>query len=252
MSLSPEIIAAAQESQRETNVWASVEIAQFGIESAWGTKMPAGSNNPFGIKAVAGQPYVEARTREVINGQSVYVTARFAKYANFAEAFKAHAKLLSTSHYYAEAMKHAYRSADPSAERFIDGLGAYATDPSYRSTLKGLCRQLHLYQYDTLPETVPSTPTPEKPVDPTPVPAPVPGPNLGGFLPILLQLFEAFGKGVATVIVDRLLGGKLPISLPVTLPTPVVPASTVPTPQIGDLIELFNRVDTALKQGKTE
>lgn len=34
--------------------------------------MPTGSNNPFGIKAAGTQPYVEARTREVIHG--VYAT----------------------------------------------------------------------------------------------------------------------------------------------------------------------------------
>jgi hypothetical protein len=100
-----------------------------------------------------------------------------------------------------------------------------------------------------LPTPIP-TPTPEPSVT-TPVPLPV----LQGLLPVLVQLFEAFGKGFATVVVDRLLGGKLPIPLPLPLPsqpsttTPTVsdPAATpAPTLNISDLTELLNRVDTAL------
>jgi len=154
MTVSPDIVAAAQAAQEKWNVWASVSIAQFGVESAWGHAMPAGSNNPFGIKALPGHPSVAARTREVIHGRSVYIIDRFAQFANFTEAFDEHAKLLATSHYYHDAMQHAYRSADPSAERFIDGLHAYATDPNYRATLKRVALSLNLYAYDTLPGQV--------------------------------------------------------------------------------------------------
>ena len=151
MSIPVDIIVAAQAAQRKWNVWASVSLAQFGVESAWGRAMPSGSNNPFGIKALPGHPSVAARTREVFGGRSVYIVDRFAKFANFEEAFDEHAKLLATSHYYHDAMLHAYGSSDPSAERFIDGLHAYATDPNYRATLKRVCSSMGLYQYDTLP-----------------------------------------------------------------------------------------------------
>lgn len=190
MAVPQEIISAAQAAQRKWNVWASVTVAQWWIESNQGRSMPAGSNNPFGIKALPGKPSVPARTREVINGQSVYITAQFAKFKDFAEAFDEHAKLLATSHYYSGAMAHAYRSKDPSAERFIDGLGSYATDPNYRSALKGLCRSQGLYKIDTLPEIENTIP---KPVG-------VPEPILQFILWLLGNMFGGKGSTVIGIL----------------------------------------------------
>lgn len=67
-----EVIAAAQKAQTATTIPAAVTLAQWAIESGHGKHMPTGSNNPSGIKAAGTQPYVEARTREVIHG--VYAT----------------------------------------------------------------------------------------------------------------------------------------------------------------------------------
>ena len=66
---------AAVASRKKWTVPASVTVAQWAVESAWGASMPPGSNNPFGIKAVGDQPAVESPTREVINGESVTITA---------------------------------------------------------------------------------------------------------------------------------------------------------------------------------
>src|SRR3954451_14996587 len=49
----PDVIQAAIVSHRRWNVPASVTLAQWVVESAWGASMPPGSNNPFGIKAAA-------------------------------------------------------------------------------------------------------------------------------------------------------------------------------------------------------
>ena len=78
-TLSFDAIAAAQASQQKWGVPASVTLAQFILESDWGRKMPGGpsSNNPFGMKAVAGQPSVEASTHEVRDGQTIEITAPF-------------------------------------------------------------------------------------------------------------------------------------------------------------------------------
>ena len=151
MSLTPDIIRAAQEAQRKWGVWASVSLAQFGVESAWGRAMPAGSHNPFGIKALPGHPSVPARTREVFHGRSVYIVDRFAAFQDFDEAFDEHAKLLATSHYYAPAMLHAFGRNNGGADEFAGGLHAYATDPHYIQTIVGVMRSMNLYQYDTLP-----------------------------------------------------------------------------------------------------
>jgi hypothetical protein len=140
----PDVIAAAQASHTTWDIPASVTLAQWAVESAYGRTMPSGSNNPFGIKAVAGQPYVECQTREVIHGQSVTVVAKFRKFASMNEAFDQHGKLLATARPYAHART--FRK-DPDA--FADALtGVYATDPNYGTVLKRVMKTYNLYQYD--------------------------------------------------------------------------------------------------------
>jgi len=147
-----ETIKAAQAAQRKWGVWASVSLAQFGVESAWGRAMPKGSNNPFGIKALPGHPSVPAVTREFTHGRYITIVARFAAFKDFDEAFEEHAKLLATHpHYYSRAMAHAWKSSAPSAEDFAKALnGVYATDPHYAETLCNIMRSMNLYQYDDL------------------------------------------------------------------------------------------------------
>jgi hypothetical protein len=139
-----DVIEAAVASRRHWNVPASVTIAQWVVESAWGTSMPPGSNNPFGIKATAQQPAIESPTREIVNGESVTVTARFRRFASLSEAFDEHGKLLATYSLYAPTMQHAN---DPDA--FADALtGRYATDPNYGFTVKWVINNYGLTAYD--------------------------------------------------------------------------------------------------------
>lgn len=140
----PEIIEAAKASQKRYGIAASVTLAQWIVESAWGAAMPPDSNNPFGIKALESQPAVESETREVIDGKVVTMTARFRRFASLSEAFEVHGKLLSTGSPYRTAMEVAN---DP--DRFADALtGVYATDPQYGSTLKWVMDSYRLKQYD--------------------------------------------------------------------------------------------------------
>jgi flagellum-specific peptidoglycan hydrolase FlgJ len=123
---------------------ASVTLAQWAIESAFGKRMPYGSNNPFGIKAAQGQPYVEAHTREVVSGKDVMIVARFRKVDSIAQAFDEHGRLLATHRAYARAMKLA-----DNPDAFADALtGVYATDPRYGTVLKSVMKRYNLYQYD--------------------------------------------------------------------------------------------------------
>lgn len=141
-----EVIVAAQKAQHDWLVPASVSLAQFAVESAYGTKMPTGSSNPFGIKAVAGQPFVTASTHEVFNGKTVTIQAKFRKFASFAEAFDAHAKLLATAPIYTPAMI-AWKAGN--LERGISLMAAhYATDPNYTKTLLSIIKGQNLVQYD--------------------------------------------------------------------------------------------------------
>ena len=139
-----DVINAATASRMRWNVPASVTLAQWVVESAWGAAMPPDSNNPFGIKAVGDQPAVESPTREVIDGASVTVTARFRKFGSLAEAFDQHGKLLATAAVYKPAMAEAQ---DPDA--FADALtGVYATDPQYGYTLKWVIHNYGFIRYD--------------------------------------------------------------------------------------------------------
>ncbi len=140
----PDVIEAALDSQLHWKVPASITVAQWVVESAWGASMPPGSNNPFGIKAVGDQPAVESGTREVIDGKDISTTARFRKFDSLAQAFDLHGRLLATAAPYKSAMQ---LVSDP--EAFADALtGVYATDPQYGFTLKWVIKNYGFTRYD--------------------------------------------------------------------------------------------------------
>lgn len=161
MSILPEVISAAQASRRKWLVPASISLAQYGVESAWGRYEPAGSLNGFGIQKLAGLPSVAAASHEYRSGVLVPVIEYFAKFASVADAFDEHAKLLATNPVYAPAMAVAN---DPKA--FAHALlHRYATAPNYDTALINLMDEDNLYQYDVLltphapsPVAVPSAP----------------------------------------------------------------------------------------------
>jgi Mannosyl-glycoprotein endo-beta-N-acetylglucosaminidase len=140
----PDVVDAAVASKLKWAVPASITLAQWAVESAWGAAMPPGSNNPFGIKAVNDQPAVASQTREVLAGQSVTVSAQFRKFNTLSDAFEEHGRLLATAPVYAPAMQ---KKDDP--EAFADALtGTYATDPQYGTTLKYVIRTYNFTLHD--------------------------------------------------------------------------------------------------------
>lgn len=144
MEIASVVIDAAQLAEKKHDIPASVTIAQWALESAFGRHEPLDSNNPFGIKAVPGQPYVACLTREVVKGHQITITAKFRKFASIAEAFDAHAVLLASGAAYtaARAVRH-----DPQA--FANALtGRYATDPQYGAKLISIMKADNLFQYD--------------------------------------------------------------------------------------------------------
>lgn len=149
MSFDPEIIVAAQKAQHDWKVPASVSLAQFAIESGYGKHMPPGSWNPFGVKAHGDQPSVTVKTREVDkHGHSYYIEAAFRKFANFAEAFDEHARLLATAPVYAPAM--AAWSEPPYALDLGVRLMAkfYATAPDYATVILSVIHSQNLQRFD--------------------------------------------------------------------------------------------------------
>lgn len=176
--ISQDLITAAQAAQRKWKVWASVSLAQYGIESAWGTREPKGSNNGFGIQALHGLPSVEADSFEYINGVRTPKTEHFAVFKSVADAFDKHGELLATNPAYKEAM------ATTTAKAFVVAMAKkYATAPTYADTILGLMRSDNLEQYDKLPSVgsvAPPAPGPasgaaqmkDTPMVSTPTPAP--------------------------------------------------------------------------------
>ena len=138
-----DVIAAAKASHAKWRIPASVTLAQWADESAFGEKTPPGSNNPFGIKALAGQPYVEALTHDD-HQMKVQTMAKFVKFNSLAEAFDHHGKLLATAPAYAHA-----RSFLPDPDAFADALThTYAGDDKYGANLKNIMGVKDLYACD--------------------------------------------------------------------------------------------------------
>lgn len=140
----PEVIEAAVASRKRWQVPASITIAQWAVESAWGAAIPPGSNNPFGIKALATDPSVESPTREVLDGKTVVISAKFRKFDSMSHAFDMHGKLLATAAPYKPAMQLVDKP-----DAFADALtGVYATDPEYGMKLKWVINNYGWTQYD--------------------------------------------------------------------------------------------------------
>lgn len=139
------VIAAAQAAEKKWGVPAAISLAQYQLESGNGRHMPAGSNNPFGIKARAGDPFVWAMTTEQdARGRSRRVRAKFRVFSSMQEAFEEHAKLLATGRPYASA-----RRALPDLGAYADALtGHYATDRNYGAKLRGIMESEALAAYD--------------------------------------------------------------------------------------------------------
>ena len=137
------VIGGAQTTQAKWGIPASISIAQWALESAWGRSM-SGKNNPFGIKALPGMASRSVMTWEVLRGKHVRMKQNFADFDSIAQAFDLHGKLLATSKYYINA-----RKVLPDADKFADALtGVYATDPAYGKKLKQIMKANDLYQYN--------------------------------------------------------------------------------------------------------
>jgi len=148
-----DIVKFAQDSQKKWRLPASVTLAQYGLESGWGRHMPAGSNNPFGMKVSESSnlPFVTSMTREEgRSGGTFSLPQRFRKFASIGEAFDAHAKLICTNPAYHAAQQ---VIADPNAvAKALTGV--YATDHMYGTKLIAQMKLHDLYQFDLPPGLV--------------------------------------------------------------------------------------------------
>jgi hypothetical protein len=139
-----DIVSAARAAAQRYGIPASITLAQYALESGHGRSVPKGSNNPFGIKARHGEPYVWARTHEQDrSGRSYRTWAKFRVFSSLAEAFDEHARLLMRKPY-ARA-----RRVLPDVDRFADALtGVYATDHDYGAKLRKIIHREGLQRFD--------------------------------------------------------------------------------------------------------
>ncbi len=178
MPLSPEqraanlarIAQSAVALERAQDIPAELCTAQCIVESGWLEKAPG--NNPFGIKAVAGQASVDVTTTEFLtatqlarvraSGKTVLsvdppgtdgkvrvrIVDQFAAYATLDAAFQAYGTLLSAGRNFAPRLARYRQTRD--LERLLsdltgkDGLPPYATAPDYDVKLLVLIRQANV------------------------------------------------------------------------------------------------------------
>lgn len=143
------VAEAAQDSQTDSGVPASVSVAQAILESDWGQSLLSKkAQNYFGIKASKGPGpagVISMSTWEVIGGANVTVNDGFKAYHNLYESVMDHGRFLADNSRYAAAFK---VPNDPQQfARRIHAAG-YATDPAYSTKLINLMNKFNLYQYD--------------------------------------------------------------------------------------------------------
>ena len=124
--------------------------AQFALESAWGTALSA-RNNFFGIKATGSESATVSNTREVYNGKSVYVDARF---KNFDTPFDAINHLVTQWYKDYRGYTGVNNAPDAFAAAAKLQREGYATDPQYTKHLSRL-----MQQYSDVRQTQVTTPS---------------------------------------------------------------------------------------------
>ncbi|WP_354699423.1 endolysin [Paraconexibacter sp. AEG42_29] len=190
-------VPGAQKSDRETQVPASVTLAQSILETGSGT-IAAGANNYFGIKAgvvadegegvfqwgVNGVGCVLRKTGEVIGGKMVTTIGAFRAYASLAKSIEDHGARLVANDVYKGAF--AYTEKPEQFARVIARY--YATDPEYANKVVSLMRSEKLTRYDVKGKKVAPVPADDTPATTTPTtpakPAvPTPADPSGGVSP---------------------------------------------------------------------
>ena len=134
-------------------IYPSVMIAQAGLESSWGRSGLAELyNNLMGTKGNVEGRSATVRTREVQNGQSVYINAGFTIYDSWDHSLLHYGSLMKNglswdSDYYSGTWienTESYQDATAWLQ------GRYASDPSYASKLNQTIESFNLDQYDDI------------------------------------------------------------------------------------------------------
>lgn len=136
----------AQNLQAQTNLFASITIAQAILESDWGnSELAQESNNLFGIKAQESDQSTTLPTDEYEDGERITIDAAFKKYDTVQESMVDHIVFLEGASY----------APVKTAKNYIEAAhalkaGGYATDPKYAEKLIELIEQFKLDKFDTI------------------------------------------------------------------------------------------------------
>ena len=134
-------------------IYPSVMIAQAALESSWGQSGLAESyNNLMGTKGNVDGKSVTVRTREVQNGESVYINAGFTIYDSWGHSLFHYGSLMknglswSPEYYSGTWLENTESYQDATA--WLQG--RYASDTSYASKLNQTIESFNLDQYDEI------------------------------------------------------------------------------------------------------
>ena len=136
-------LAVALEAQ--TGCPAQLLIAQWALESRWGSK-PAGNSNYFGIKLSDRHTQsCVVMTREVIGGRSVLQDLKFADYGSLGDSCKDYAWLITQGAPYRTAWMRYQNDHDLHALIAVVA-ATYATDPNYTQLVATIASQGNVAQ----------------------------------------------------------------------------------------------------------
>lgn len=171
------VASFASEIAAKNNLYASVMIAQSGLESGWGGSALAKSpnHNLFGIKGSYNGESVTMYTKEYSTSTGwINIPQNFKKYPSYAESFQDNANLLKRGtswnpEFYAGAWV-SNTSNVYEATAWLEG--RYATDPTYAAKLNNLINEYNLTRFDVKQSggsngntPAPSIPETQKPVN---------------------------------------------------------------------------------------
>lgn len=135
---------------KQYGLYGSVQMAQAGLESAWGTSgLTKKGHNFFGVKGTYKGKSVTMRTAEYTkSGKLYYTNAKFRKYPNAKASFADNAKKLKdgpgfSKTYYAGTWRSNAKTYKQAAHALV---GRYATDPHYDDKLLALINTYHLHK----------------------------------------------------------------------------------------------------------
>lgn len=133
----------------ESGLYASVMLAQAGLESGWGNSLSA-KNNFFGIKCFNSDCGSPTSTTENYGGVNVGIKASFQNFKSPEDGFEGYAHFIlgrGAGADFTGGMKK--KSSTPEAAITAIKNSGYATDPGYIGKITGLINQYNLAQYDT-------------------------------------------------------------------------------------------------------